>query len=81
MVNSVGVATTTPKPSQMPRRTNPIHHQILGYLTASVPKDSIRSKMVENDKVETVVGCYHAPRYRLAANVSDRNIDIMARRW
>lgn len=48
------------KPSQMPRKVNPIHTLILGAL------------------IETVSG---APRYPLARNVSDQNIDVMARRW
>lgn len=69
------------KPSDIKRKANPIHLAILGGLTASVPKDSIRSVVVDNHKTETVVGCYYAPRYPLAANVSDHSIDIMARRW
>lgn len=49
-------ASAAPLPSAMPRKVNPLHTQILGYLVANKPKG-------------------------LAGNVSEENVDRMAKRW
>lgn len=69
------------------KRTNPIRLAVLGGLTAF--KAGSRTHKVwdskanggKGDVVETKVSLPAAPTNALAANVSDRNIEILARRW
>jgi len=72
-------------PNAMPRKANPIHQQILGGLIATKPvswdhKILVKGKDDKEQVVKTkVTGT--ALRFPLAQNVSDENVDRMARRW
>ncbi|AOQ28081.1 hypothetical protein SEA_GRUUNAGA_67 [Mycobacterium phage Gruunaga] len=72
-------------PNQMPKRTNPMHQQILSGLLANKPTSWTHKTLLKGDDgkgvvVETkVVG--QEPRNALARNVSEHNIDQAARRW
>jgi hypothetical protein len=68
----------------MPRRTNPIHAQILGSLIEA--KDASWNRKVLGDKdgkqVESTVKMYRAClRYPLARNVNEDNVNRTAKRW
>ncbi|AYD87091.1 hypothetical protein SEA_NICOLETERA_64 [Mycobacterium phage NicoleTera] len=74
-------------PNAMPKRTNPLHQQILSALLATKPT-SWTHKRIDPESpdpkkprvIETkVVG--QEPRFPLARNVSDFNIDRAAKRW
>ncbi|AOZ61303.1 hypothetical protein SEA_DARTHPHADER_63 [Mycobacterium phage DarthPhader] len=72
-------------PNAMPKRTNPLHQQLLSALLATKPVTRIH-KRVEKDasgKEHTVEtkSTVHTLRSPLAANVSDENIERAARRW
>ncbi|AMS01054.1 hypothetical protein SEA_CHANGELING_65 [Mycobacterium phage Changeling] len=72
-------------PNAMPKRTNPLHQQMLSALLATKPvtttfkkvsKDSNGKELVTETKVTR-----QGLRFPLAQNVSDENVDRMARRW
>ncbi|AHJ86679.1 hypothetical protein CRB1_68 [Mycobacterium phage CRB1] len=72
-------------PNQMPKRTNPIHQQILSGLLANKPASWARKTLVKGkdgkDEVIKTTVTHQEPRFPLARNVSDFNIDRTARRW
>ncbi|AHG24287.1 hypothetical protein KIY80_gp63 [Mycobacterium phage Benvolio] len=72
-------------PNQMPKRTNPIHQQILSGLLANKPASWARKTLVKGaDGKESVIKTtvtHLEPRFALARNVSDENIDRIASRW
>ncbi|UJD20901.1 hypothetical protein SEA_ZIMMER_63 [Mycobacterium phage Zimmer] len=72
-------------PNAMPKRTNPIHQQILSALLATKPVKRTHKRFIrdadgkEHEVFETsTVNVLRSP---LAANVSDENIERAARRW
>ncbi|AIK67781.1 hypothetical protein AVV38_gp38 [Mycobacterium phage Piro94] len=71
-------------PNAMPKKANVIHQQILSGLLATKPVSWARKTLVKVDGKEAVVKTtitHQEPRFPLARNVSDENIDRMARRW
>ncbi|APC43212.1 hypothetical protein SEA_JAAN_65 [Mycobacterium phage Jaan] len=74
----------TATPNAMPKRANVIHQQILSGLLATKPVTWARKTFVKvGDKEELVKTTVtnQEPRFALARNVSDENIDRMAGRW
>ncbi|AZS08265.1 hypothetical protein PBI_IRONMAN_64 [Mycobacterium phage IronMan] len=75
----------TATPNAMPKRANVIHQQILSGLLATKPVSWARKTLVKDkDGKEQVVKTTvtnQEPRFALARNVSDENIDRMAGRW
>ncbi|AVR76922.1 hypothetical protein SEA_GREEDYLAWYER_63 [Mycobacterium phage GreedyLawyer] len=72
-------------PNQMPKRTNPMHQQILSGLLANKPvtrshkflaKGADGKEIVLETKVKRQV-----LRFPLAENISEDNIDRAARAW
>ncbi|ASR86165.1 hypothetical protein SEA_BOBSWAGET_60 [Mycobacterium phage BobSwaget] len=71
-------------PNQMPKRTSPLHQQILSALLANKPASWSRKTIVKVDGKEEVVKTtisHQEPRFPLARNVSEFNIDLAAKRW
>ncbi|WXX09772.1 hypothetical protein [Mycobacterium phage MS619] len=72
-------------PNAMPKKANVIHQQILSGLLAPKPATWARKTLVKDkDGKESVVKTTVTnlePRFPLARNVSDFNIDRTARRW
>ncbi|QGJ87792.1 hypothetical protein SEA_BIANCATRI92_67 [Mycobacterium phage BiancaTri92] len=71
-------------PNSMPKRTNPLHQQILSGLLATKPATWARKTIVKVDGKDEVVKTtvtHQEPRFALARNVSEENIDRMGRRW
>ncbi|AEL17896.1 hypothetical protein TRIXIE_64 [Mycobacterium phage Trixie] len=72
-------------PNQMPKRTNPIHQQILSGLLATKPVTSTFKKIVRGadgkDQVVERKVTRQGIRFPLAQNVSEANIDRAAKRW
>ncbi|QTF81487.1 hypothetical protein SEA_TARSUSIV_63 [Mycobacterium phage TarsusIV] len=71
-------------PNAMPKKANVIHQQILSGLLATKPVSWARKTLVKVDGKEEVVKTtvtHQEPRFALARNVSDENIDRMAQRW
>lgn len=72
-------------PNQMPKRTNPLHQQTLSALLATKPVTTTFKKLVKGsdgkDQVIERKVTRQGLRFPLAQNVSDHNVDIMARRW
>ncbi|AEL17800.1 hypothetical protein TURBIDO_67 [Mycobacterium phage Turbido] len=72
-------------PNAMPKKANVIHQQILSGLLATKPATWARKTLVKGaDGKESVVKTtvtHLEPRFPLARNVSDFNIDRTARRW
>ncbi|QFG12566.1 hypothetical protein PBI_TOAKA_67 [Mycobacterium phage Toaka] len=72
-------------PNAMPRKASPIHQQILSGLLATKPVTSTFKTVVKGDDgkdtvVETKV-VRQGLRAPLAQNVSEENVDRMAKRW
>ncbi|AER48774.1 hypothetical protein SEA_FAYELY_66 [Mycobacterium phage Fayely] len=72
-------------PNAMPRKTSPIHQQILSSLLATKPVTSTFKRVVKGDDgkdavVETKV-VRQGLRAPLAQNVTELNVDRMAKRW
>ncbi|AHJ86429.1 hypothetical protein 40AC_66 [Mycobacterium phage 40AC] len=72
-------------PSMMPKKVNPIRTQVLGGLIETKAVSSTFKKVVKGDDgKETVVSIKRTRqglRYPLAQNVSDENVDRLAKRW
>ncbi|AOT24984.1 hypothetical protein PBI_KALPINE_65 [Mycobacterium phage Kalpine] len=72
-------------PNQMPQRTNPIHQHTLSGLLATKPVTSTFKKVVKGsdgkDQVVERKVTRQGLRFPLAQNVSEANVDRMARRW
>lgn len=72
-------------PNAMPRKANPVHQQLLSGLIATKPTTRTH-KVLERDgegkeviSETKIVGTTLA--FPLANNVSEENVDRMARRW
>lgn len=69
----------------MPRKTNPLHQQILGGLLATKPVTTTVKSLVKDDagkeQVVSTKQTRQGLRFPLAQNVSEVNIDRAARRW
>ncbi|AXH46802.1 hypothetical protein SEA_ACOLYTE_59 [Mycobacterium phage Acolyte] len=72
-------------PNQMPRKTNPLHQQILSGLLATKPVTSTFKKLVKGTDGKTEVAetkvTRQGLRSPLSQNVAEENVDRMARRW
>ncbi|AXQ52992.1 hypothetical protein SEA_FIRINGLINE_66 [Mycobacterium Phage FiringLine] len=72
-------------PNAMPKKANVIHQQILSGLLATKPATWARKTLVKGkdgkDEVVKTTVTHLEPRFPLARNVSDFNIDRTARRW
>ena len=82
-------------PNDMPRKSNPLHLQILGDLLANKTRVRTETRIKSDGKIKVIdkhTGeTYKLPRYklhkvdvevpRLAGHVSELNIDRAARRW
>lgn len=71
-------------PNAMPKKANVIHQQILSGLLATKPANWVKKTLVKVDGKEEVAKTTvtrQEPRFGLARNVSDFNIDIAAKRW
>ncbi|QJD50270.1 hypothetical protein SEA_IWOKEUPLIKEDIS_67 [Mycobacterium phage Iwokeuplikedis] len=74
----------TATPNAMPKKANVIHQQILSGLLATKPAGWVKKTLVKIDGKEDVVKTKVSRqelRFPLAQNVSDENVDRMARRW
>ncbi|AIW02958.1 hypothetical protein KIY87_gp37 [Mycobacterium phage Malec] len=75
----------TVTPNAMPKKGNVIHQQILSGLLATKPvswarKTIVKGKDGKDEVVKTTV-TNQEPRFALARNVSEENIDRIAKRW
>lgn len=72
-------------PNQMPKRTNPIHQQVLSGLLATKPvTTAFKSIAKDVDGKEIIVEAKRTRqglRFPLAQNVTELSIDRAARRW
>lgn len=69
-------------PNQMPRNNNPIHQAIIAGLTAIKPAGWVKKTWNDETKdVDTVKVNHIEPRFPLARNFSDENIERLAKRW
>ncbi|AGS82748.1 hypothetical protein ANNAL29_67 [Mycobacterium phage AnnaL29] len=72
-------------PNAMPKRTNPLHQQILSGLLATKPVTTTVKRVVKDaagkDQVVERKVTRQGLRFPLAQNVSEANIDLAAKRW
>ncbi|AMS00964.1 hypothetical protein SEA_LOSER_68 [Mycobacterium phage Loser] len=72
-------------PNAMPKRTNPLHQQMLSALLATKPVTTTFKKLVKDsagkDQVVERKVTRQGLRFPLAQNVSEANVDLAAKRW
>lgn len=71
-------------PNQMPKRTNPLHQQILSGLLANKPASWARKTLVQvdgRDEVKKTTVTHQELRHPLAQNMSEESVERLAKRW
>ena len=74
-----------PTPNQMPAKANPLHQQLLAGLIATKPVSWVKKTLGKDadgkETVESTKVTHEGLRFPLAQNVSDFNVNVLARRW
>ncbi|ASZ75496.1 hypothetical protein KIW74_gp32 [Mycobacterium phage Kimona] len=75
----------TATPNSMPRKANPLHQKVLAGLIETKPFSWSQKKLGKDKDGKEVVNKVKvtgtALRYPLAQNVSEDNVERIARRW